>query len=123
MAAPTVYTAQAKKEYIEQRFLGNQAVLEQKLEEAGNFLGRCATQMHSTDQMAETFAAKMQEDEQRIKEVVARANKTRDGVSTVYDKVVEMHAGTEVMKKELEETIKHNDHGERDAQGRSDGDR
>ena len=32
MAAPAVFTAQAIEEYIEQRLLGNQAVLQQKLD-------------------------------------------------------------------------------------------
>ena len=89
MAAPAVYTAQVIEEYIEQRVLGNQAVLQQMLDEAGNFLGWCATQLQTTDQKAEALATKMAEEEQRINEVVTRANETRDGVSTLYDNVVE----------------------------------
>ena len=65
--------------------------------------------MKSTDLKAEQLGAKMMEDEQRIGDVVARANETRDGVSKVFDKVVEMHAGIKAMKKELESTIKHNE--------------
>ena len=95
MAALRVYTAQAVEEFINQKFIGN-------------FLGRCAIQVRATDQEAESLGAKMQEDEQQINEVVPRANETWDGVSTVYDKVAEKHAGIEVMTKQLEETIEHN---------------
>ena len=41
MSAPAVYAAQAIEEYIIQKFLGSQAVLQQKLDDAGNFLSQC----------------------------------------------------------------------------------
>ena len=89
--APTVYTAQAMEEYINQKFIGNEVLLDQKLEQAANYLGQCVTQLQSTDLKAEHLAAKMMEDEQRIGEVVARATETRDAVRPTHDKVVEMH--------------------------------
>ena len=59
--------------------------------------------------MAEALDRKMVEDKQRINEVVARANETREGVSTLYGKVVDVHSGVEQMKRDTEAAIKHND--------------
>ena len=102
MAARAAYTAQAIEEYINQNSPGNQAVLEQELDDAGNFLGQCTTQLATTDQKAEALAKKMVEDEQRINERVTRTNETTEGMSMLYGKVVEMHSGIEQMKKDPE---------------------
>ena len=84
-------------------------MLQQKLDNAGNFPSQCGRQLATTDQKAEALAKKMVEDEQRINEVAARAIRTREGVSTLYGKVVVMHSGIEQTKRGLEEIMKHND--------------
>ena len=78
--APAVYSAQAIEEYINQRFIGNEAVLEQRLSQAATYLDRCGTQLQTTDQKAEALALKMVEDEKGINEIVTTAHETRDGV-------------------------------------------
>ena len=103
--APAVYTAQAVEEYIHQRFIGNQASLEQRLVQAATYFDQGAIQLRTTDHKAEALAAKMVEDEQRIGEIVARANKTRDGVRLTHDKVMGIFKGLEALKTELESTI------------------
>ena len=84
--APVVYTVRAIEEYINQRFIGNQAELEQRLATGAGYLEQCATQMATTDQKAETLAAKMVEDEKRINEIVRTANDTRVAVHLTHDK-------------------------------------
>ena len=108
-AAPTVYTAQAIEEYINQKFVGNQALIDQKLEHAGVVLGQCVTQLQTTDQKAEALAAKMVEDENRVNVIARTANDIRDAVQLTHDRMVEMFKGIEVLKTDLEAWIKLND--------------
>ena len=107
--ASAVYTAQAIEDYINQKFTGNQAVLEQRLQQAANDLAQCVAKLQTTGVKANQLAAKMVEDEQRISEVVANANVTRDGERLTHDKVVEIFDKVEAKKKDLESTIQIND--------------
>ena len=93
--APAVYTAQAIEEYITQKFTGNQAVLEQRLGQAASYLDQCVAQLQTTDQKAESLAAEMVEDEQRIGEVVAGASEIQEGVRLTSDKVREIFGRVE----------------------------
>ena len=88
--APVVYTAQAIEEYINQRFIGNQAVLEQQVATGSGYLEQCANQVAITDQKAEAIAKKMVEDEARVNQIVTTASVTREAVQLTHDRMMEM---------------------------------
>ena len=53
--APAVYSAQALEEYINQRFLEHQAVIEQQIATGAGYLEQMANQVTITDQKAEAI--------------------------------------------------------------------
>ena len=109
--APEVYSAQALREYIDQRFLGNQVVIEQQLATGAGYLQRMASQVTILDQKAETIFQKMQEDEARANQIVTSANVMRDAVQLTHDKMMEMFKGVGALKADLESKIRVNDGG------------
>ena len=107
--APAVYSAQALEEYISQRLIGNQAVIEQQIATGAGYLTQCANQVTITDQRAEAIFKKMVEDEARINQIVETANVTRDAVQLTHNKMMEMFKGVEALKADLESKIRISD--------------
>ena len=107
--APVVYSAQALEEYINQRLLGNLAVIEQQIATGAGYHEQMPSQVMLTDQKAEAISKKMVEDETRISQIVATANVTRDAVQLTHDKMVEMFKGVEALKADLESKIRISD--------------
>ena len=74
MALPTVYDADIVKQYIDQLILGNKAILDSHLEQVVGQIRSGAEQIVSIKSILEQADAKLKEGDQRVSDIVARAN-------------------------------------------------
>ena len=82
---PTVYDGAAVEQFINQRFLGNGALIEAELEKPMQEVEDCKAEGAKMSAMQIEIAKEVVDSRARMGEAVDFANKTRDGIQVMND--------------------------------------
>ena len=101
-----VYNAQEIERFIDGRFGGNQAVLQQKVDEAAVILGQCGDKMISAESVIVEVVAKIEDSDQRIAADIDLIHNARSAIEQLHAHV---HAQVQAIESELVSQITTNE--------------